>query len=207
MVKQNIIKNLKAFAKFLFIKISFLIEKIAKITNISRKELSIITIAILVTVLTLFVYFPKDKQDTNQTKNQTKTTSQAGTLTKGTPNYKTLLPAGKTIIQLGGWTRVSPSNSNPVYAFVDKIGDIPINVSQQPLPDNFKSDTNEQIASLAADFRAEEKITIGSTTVYLGTSAKGPQSAIFTKNNLLILIKSSVKINNDKWSSYINSLQ
>jgi len=145
--------------------------------------------------------------DNNTSESKTQITNQSGKLTKGTPSFKTLIPTGKTINDLGGWTRVSPKNVDPVFAFVDKIGNIPINLSQQPLPDSFKTDTNDQIASLASDFKATEKITINNTTVYIGTSAKGPQSVIFSKNNLLVLIKSSVEINNNEWANYINSLQ
>lgn len=138
---------------------------------------------------------------------KTKITDQSGKLTKGTPSFKTLIPTGKTIDDLGGWTRVSPTSADPVFAYIDKIGNTSVNLSQQPLPDSFKTDTNDQIASLASDFKATEKITIGSTVVYIGTSAKGPQSVIFSKNNLLVLIKSSVQINNNDWANYINSLQ
>lgn len=145
------------------------------------------------------------KNDSNNSKPQN--TKQTGKLTKGIPEFTTLIPAGKTINDLGGWTRVSPSSADPVFAYIDKISNIPINLSQQPLPDNFKTDTEDQIASLASDFKATEKITVGSTIVYIGTSAKGPQSAIFSKNDLLILIKSSVQISNDSWANYINSLQ
>lgn len=127
-------------------------------------------------------------------------------LVKGTPEYTTLLPSGKSINDLGGWTRVSPPDRNPVFAYVDTIDMHTINVSQQPLPDDFKQDTATQVSQLAQSFNATEKITVGDTTVYIGTSEKGPQSVIFTKNNLLILIKSTTKISDDQWAKYINTL-
>jgi hypothetical protein len=134
------------------------------------------------------------------------TASKPATPAITTPDYATVLPAGKSINDYGGWTRVSPPDRNPVFAYLDKIGHTPINVSEQPLPDAFKSDTAAQVAQLAQGFKANEKIVVGSTTVYIGTSAKGPQSIIFSKNNLLILIKSSLKVENDQWKVYINSL-
>lgn len=124
-----------------------------------------------------------------------------------TPDYATLLPAGKTIESLGGWTRVSPPDKNPVFAFSDKMNTIPINVSEQPLPDSFKTDTSQQIADLAKWTQATERVTAGDIIFYVANSTKGPQSVIFTKQGLLFMIRSSVKIANDQWISYVKSLQ
>lgn len=124
-----------------------------------------------------------------------------------TPNYSTVLPENKTIEDLGGWTRVSPPDRDPVFAYLDSIDGKQINVSQQPLPDDFKDDTAAQIEVFANGYHADKKLQAGDTTFFLGTSAKGPQSVIIAKNNLLILIKSTVVINDDKWIDYINSLK
>ncbi len=131
--------------------------------------------------------------------------SSAG-LVRGTPSYSTLLPSGKSIDSLGGWYRVSPSNSDPVYAFADRIGSVQLDVSEQPLPGSFTQNTAEQIAQLAQSFSANEKIVAGDTIFYVGTSAKGPQSVILTKSDLLILIKSDSIIPNDQWAAYISAL-
>lgn len=126
---------------------------------------------------------------------------------KGTPGYKTVLPAGKSIQDLGGWTLVSPPDRDPAFAYIDKIGNTQVNVSQQLLPDTLKPDTAKKIEELAKSFGANEKVTVGNTVVYIGTSEKGPQSVIFSKNDLLILIKSSVRIDSNEWAKYVNSLQ
>lgn len=128
-------------------------------------------------------------------------------LTKGTPDYATVLPTGKTIRDLGGWTLVSPTGRDPVYAYIDKIGNMQINVSQQPLPKEFKPDTAEKIEKLAKEYGASEKLTVGNTIVHIGTSEKGPQSVIFYRDDLLILMKSSVRIDNGEWATYVNSLR
>ncbi len=120
--------------------------------------------------------------------------------------YQTVLPEGKSISELGGWKRVSPPKSDPVFAYADKIGDTPISVSQQPLPESFKDNIDNQVAELAKKFNATTKIDAGSTKVYIGTSTKGPQSVILTKNNLLILIKSQKKIDDKSWTKYADSL-
>lgn len=129
------------------------------------------------------------------------------TLQKGTPDYATVLPAGKSIDQLGGWTRVSPPSSSPVFAYTDTVNKILINVSEQPLPSSFKSDTAGQVAQLAKGFNATEKLSIGSTIVYVGTYDNNLQRAIFTNGSLLILIKSDTQLTSDQWISYVNSLK
>ena len=122
------------------------------------------------------------------------------------PNYGTILPVDKSINNLGGWRRVSPPKSDPVFAFTDKIGNVRIDVSEQPLPDSFKSDPQGKVEELAQSYAATDKIIADDTTIYVGTSIKGPQSAILTKFNLLILIKSQKKIDSKSWTAYANSL-
>lgn len=123
-----------------------------------------------------------------------------------TPGYRTVLPDGKTIDELGGWKRVSPPEKEPVFAYTDQINDVSIGVSQQPLPQSFKSDTASRVADLAKKYNATTEVIIGDTTVYIGTSVKGPQSVIFAKKDLLILIKSQKKIENAAWKEYVLSL-
>lgn len=120
--------------------------------------------------------------------------------------YQTLLPSGKSISELGGWKRVSPQGKDPVYAYTDSIDGVTISVSQQPLPQSFLSNTESELAELAKKFNATTEIDAGSTKVYVGISAKGPQSAILTKNSLLIMIKSQKKIDDKSWAKYVESL-
>jgi hypothetical protein len=123
------------------------------------------------------------------------------------PAYRTVLPEGKSITDLGGWARVSPPGAEPVFAFVDTVDGIQINVSQQPLPDNFKDNTAEEIKKLAAQFSATEAVTVGGITAYVGTSVNGPQSVIMTKEGLLVLMKSSSALAPQQWEGYINTLR
>lgn len=129
-----------------------------------------------------------------------------GPLQKGTPEYDTVLPKGKTIKDYGGWTRVSPPNRDPVFAYADKIGAIPINVSQQPLPKDFADQPDQQVQQFAAGYAANKKLNVNGATAYIGTSAKGPQSVIIVKGELLILIKASAAIPDTEWQKYIQSL-
>lgn len=122
------------------------------------------------------------------------------------PEYQTVLPKGKTINELGGWKRVSPPKDTPIFAFTDTIDGIPVSVTEQPLPQSFKTDTDNQVADLAKKFNATDKIDAAGTPVYIGTSVKGPQSVIFASGNLLILIKSEKKVSDMSWATYAQSL-
>ncbi len=141
--------------------------------------------------------------------NSAKNSEQANYTTKAyeSPQYATVLPDGKSANEFGGWRRVSPQNDAPVYAFSDTVGGVPVSVSEQPLPAAFANDPESKVADLAVKFSATNKLKAGDTFVYVGTSAKGPQSAILTKNNLLILIKSQKKISDKVWSAYAASLR
>lgn len=116
------------------------------------------------------------------------------------------LPKGKTINELGGWKLLRPPESPPLLAYVDNIGATPIQVTQQSLPTASKGDATSQIVEIAKKFNATNEIDAGTTKIYVGTSAKGPQSAIFTKNNLLIMIKTEEKIDDQAWVDYVKTL-
>lgn len=135
--------------------------------------------------------------------NHPKTTS---TTIAQKPTYQTIVPSNKPASSLK-WQRVSPPNGDPVFAYADTINGVSIFVSQQPIPDSFQPNVDDKVAELAASYTATDKISAGSTPIYVGTSAQGPQSVIFSKNNLLVLIKSASKVSDDAWASYASSLQ
>ncbi len=178
--------------------------------KLSRKRL-IIAGVVVVLFLFSFTLYPKSHDTADTQEGQAQTAAKDTThpsIKKGVkPKYDTVLPKGKSIDDLGGWALVSPPNVEPVYAYTDKVGDISVIVSQQQLPKSFKAETATRIEEVAKQFTANDKITAGDTTAYIGTSIKGPQSVVFSKNDLLILIKSSAKVPNDQWVKYISSLK
>lgn len=171
---------------------------------LSRRQKVIVIIAALVLIGTT-VFLQNQSSESTATKPDSQ--NPLDMLEKGTPDYATLLPAGKDITELGGWTRISPKERTPVFAYVDRIGDIPVSVSQQPLPDDFAPGTDDKIRNLALGSNATKKLSAAGTTVYLSTPSKGAQSAIFTKDDLLILIKATTSIEDDDWKSYLSSLR
>jgi len=167
----------------------------------TKKAVSIVSIAVVVIVGSLVV-----GSSIRQHNLANKTASNDPNKIVENLEYQTVLPSGESISALGGWKRVSPPGSGPVYAYIDAIDGIAISVSQQPLPKSFEGHSDSQVAELAKKFNATTKIDASGTTVYLGTSAKGPQSVILTKNGLLILIKSQGKIEDSSWATYATAL-
>ena len=123
-----------------------------------------------------------------------------------TPTFTTISPNESSIDEKDGWSRVSPDSSEAVYAYADTIDGVAITVSQQKLPSSFLDNTNKKVSELAASYNANNTVTAGKTTLYIGTNTEGPQWVIFTKSQLLIMIKSDSVIKDDSWISYVKSL-
>lgn len=122
------------------------------------------------------------------------------------PEYDVVLPQRTSIDTLGGWQRVSPEGSDPVFSYNDTVEEVAISVSQQPLPASFVGNVAAEVKRLADSYSATTVIEAGGTDVYIGRSARGPQSVIFAKNDTLVLIKSQETISQDEWVVYINNL-
>lgn len=120
------------------------------------------------------------------------------------PDFAYSLPKGKESEAEGD---VKYDAGKKVVNFRDSIGGVVITVSQQPLPEGLKEDTDNKVKKLAEDFAAKEVLSTANPTAYLGTSEKGPQTVIFAKNNLLVFIKSAKKIDNHDWAEYITNLK
>lgn len=175
-----------------------------RVARMSRKrKLILIGVIILVALSTTAVLGSRQSETASTAPESQNPLDQ---LQKGTPDYPTIIPAGKSIDDLGGWTRISPPEREPVYAYVDKIGSVPISVSQQPLPPSFKSDPASKVRDLALSQGADKPLQVGSNKVYVGTSKNGPQSVIYHTDTLLILIKSNAQVEDEEWKKYIQSL-
>jgi len=119
------------------------------------------------------------------------------------PSFDTVLPNGK---EDDAADKVKFDPQKQVASFTDNIGTTQITVSQQPLPEPFKEDTDEKVKKFAEGYNAKTVINESNPKAYIGTSGKGPQTVIFTKNNLLIFIKSANTIDKDQWADYITRL-
>lgn len=122
------------------------------------------------------------------------------------PTHNVVIPQSKSVEELGGWQRVSPPDSDPVFAYSDQVDEIDISVSQQPIPQSFANNTSERVKELAESYSATTTFKAGDIDVYIGRSSKGPQSLIFVRDGLLVLIKSQDTLDQKTWTNYIVNL-
>lgn len=119
------------------------------------------------------------------------------------PTFGTLTPSSDGTVAAD--KKYDPQKK--VVSYTDAIGGVTITVSQQQLPGGFQDNPQEKVKKLAEDFSATEVLSTANPTAYLGTSAKGPQTVIFTKNGLLVFIQSANKIDTHDWAEYITNLK
>lgn len=80
-------------------------------------------------------------------------------------------------------------------------------LSQQPVPDNFKTD-KDALKKLAESMGATEAIATQKGDAYIGSNSKtGEQRAVFKTDEVLVFIVASKKLDPDEWQFYINQLQ
>lgn len=134
--------------------------------------------------------------------------SNQQTLPREKPSFTILYPGGNTSEIIGDLVRSSPSGSAPAYRFYDKIGDVVISVTQQEIPESFKSNIEEQLEKLARDFQANNVIVIDGSKIYHGRKeSSNEQSLILTKANRLIFIIAEKALSDDSWVGYITNLR
>lgn len=188
---------------------ALVVKKINRKLIGAKRRLRIVLAALLIIVTTVVAVGVTHlgqlvKPPTTGSNTQSVIKKPTDSLVPGTPSYAVLLPAGKTIKDLGGgWVR---DQSHPLFVYIDKISTTQINVSEQPLSADLKADTENEVESIAQSYNITEKITVGSIVIHIGTFDKGVQRIILSKANLLILITSNSLLTNDQWIAYINSL-
>lgn len=175
--------------------------KLPKIPKLQRKQLIIggSSLAAVVVIATVgLIAIPKlHNKPTN---------SPTGVLSAKDikPDFAYSLPkATKT----GATVETRYDAKRKVVSFKDSIGGVEITVSQQPMPENLKKNTDEGVKKLAEGFSANDVLSTANPTAYLGTDAKGPQTVIFVKKDLLVFIFSVGSIDKHDWSEYITNLE
>lgn len=140
-----------------------------------------------------------------QTAVQGETTQESIEL-NATTDFEIIIPNFRTKEQLS-IAKVSPPGAPAAYAYLDVIGDDEVQVTQQELPEVFKTNQEKEFEEFALGFAADQRIDGEGFTAYVGTSERGPQSVVAIKNERLVLIKSTKVIDNQLWSQYMVSLE
>ena len=119
--------------------------------------------------------------------------------------FPILYPSNSANIQV---VQVNPKGSATAYTYIDKVLDTEIRVTQQKVPESFNIERSQKLKELADSFQASSIIQIDGENIYHGYSEKGrTQSLVFVKKDLLILIASPLKLNDDVWVGYITALK
>ena len=171
-----------------------------------KKQIAIGVFALIIAIIGLNkVVF--NGSDQSATEGASITAPKTGAdLPREKPNFKILYPGNKNNNSVGEIVKVSPPNTAPAYTYIDKVGDVQVNVTQQELPGNFKVNQDGELEKLTKNFQATSIIQVDSLRVYHGESSSGVQSLVFIKGNLLITIKSSQKLGDEAWAAYISAL-
>jgi hypothetical protein len=129
----------------------------------------------------------------------------AAALTK--PSFAPIAPSTKPSLAEVGNQGTSFDGTRDSYSYSDTIENVPLIVSQQPLPSKF-SNAAKAVSTAAQAIGARQTITTKSTVAYMATSSKTTnQSLVFSLKGLLIFIQSDFPHSADDWKNYINSLQ
>jgi hypothetical protein len=105
--------------------------------------------------------------------------------------------------------QISPPGNDPVYVFIDEVGGASVRVSQQQLPEAFKTEQASKLKELADSFQAGSIIQIDGNKIYHGYSDKngGVQSLVFIWSDRLFLVSADQKLSDETWVGYITSLE
>lgn len=187
----SILKKLNNTTKLLIKKANGLFSFLR--TLITRKVLNISLIAVIVFSLSMIAV-----QLISSNKSQ-EVAAVDGASAQSKPDFKLVYPAGSK-------KDTSYDANKKVASFNDQIGDTQVTISQQSLPVNFRYDPNGEVEKLAKQINANTKLGAEGVSAFMGQSIKGPQTVVFSKNGLLIFIKSEKMVDTKNWNDYVSSL-
>jgi len=79
-------------------------------------------------------------------------------------------------------------------------------VSQQPIPENLKSD-RDALKKVADSIGAKDSISTQKGTSYIATNENKEQTAVVINNGVLVFIRANKQLDTDEWQFYINQLR
>ena len=164
----------------------------------------------LVLVLVPFVLAMTQRGQSNPPKSLGANTAELATLpddgkTDEKPVFTQLHPGGKT--DLLEVTRKTPTGEL-VHTFRDTIEGIDVEVTQQELPETFKSSLAVELEKMAKNFQATDVIQVDDSLIFHGLDEETRVQSLFTaKKGVLISIRSAAKLSDDTWAAYFLALQ
>lgn len=167
----------------------------------SRKSLLIGSLALILIVAGIVVGNKYLLNDNKPSKSGVLATDGASEFTND-PKFEIVKPKGRDIAR----EKIVYDPKRNFAKYEDDINGTPVTVSQQPLPETFKADPASGAAKVAKDFGATEELLFEQQKMYYGIDEKGPQTLIFTKNNLLVFIATSKEVEKQSLQVYAGNL-
>lgn len=122
-------------------------------------------------------------------------------------DFQVILPPDTSVEQIDSWEKLTSPNGDTYYTYADSIDDVVVKVSEQQLPKQLQANPTDSVTEIAKGYNATRTLDFDSGKLYIGVSENGPQSVIFYKKGVLILIMSQKTIQDASWIAYANSLQ
>jgi hypothetical protein len=174
--------------------------------SFSRKKV-IITSVFCLALITVPAYLLLKKDDPEASVQGSSTAAEASQpghdiVPSKDIKFDTVLPRGRNIPD----DKLFYDAKRNFVRYDDQINAVKISVSQQPLPEAFKSDPDGNAKRIAADFSATEMLSMEGQNMYYGVSEKGPQTMILTKNDVLIFINTTTMIEKESLKAYAYNL-
>jgi hypothetical protein len=123
-------------------------------------------------------------------------------------SFKPLVPKDSQGVAGVSDTKLSSEDGvGELFTFPDTFLDKPVTVSQQKLPDEFKTEA-DPAQKVAAQLGKTEQVSTAFGPVYFTTDKKSPmQTIIFVYRDSLAFITSATHRDGDTWKIYIESLR
>jgi len=132
----------------------------------------------------------------------TKTSTDA-TAPTNEPLFDIVKPAGRDLKK----EEVFFDPQRKFAKFTDDVNGIPTIVSQQPIPEIYKTNPADGAAKIAKDFGAAELISIDGQQVYFGQDEKGPMTMIFAKNGNLVFVSTTKAVDKEALKVYVGNFE
>jgi len=181
------------------------LKKLSKLTK-KQKRIGIVAVSLLV-VLCGFKVLTVNKKGQSSNEQGVLGSNNSKIPINVTPEFAVLKPNNKRIEDLGGFARTSPQGAAAAYTYIDTIGGTRVKLTQQQLPQAFKEKPVTELEKLAKNFNASKLIQIDDIAAYIGKSEKGPQTLIFTKDDLLVFAVADNELEEVQWVQYVSGLK
>ncbi len=177
-------------AKFLYIKKHY------------RQAVALLICLIAVLVVPLTIIETGEKTDQSVAGTSTNSTADPNAPTNE-PLFEIIKPAGRELKK----EDVIFDPQRKFAKFTDEINGIPAIISQQPLPEIYRTNPADGAAKIAKDFGASELISVDGQQVYFGQDEKGPMTMIFAKNGNLVFVSTTKAVDKEALKVYVGNFE